>query len=294
MTTPALSTLASRQERAAHLLKLALKQARLNQPAKALNSLEYAINWEGDRQEISRLLVSGSLACLGRETALTLNYVNQANIQTIRRSLAAETSQSGNFSPQINQKTSNKKLFIDCGGHDGCSVIKFLSQFPEYDVVTFEPNPELWSYYKNLTTQLIKKLACHHGGQAEFIIDPVDADGSSIIKEKNVDFYKKIKNEDCPVIVADCQDLSEFVQEQAQNYQEIVLKLDVEGAEYAILEKMLQDGTLKLITKLYAEFHWHKMNFPKEKHDALIKRLGLYLDIKEWDAADFAVHRKVS
>lgn len=192
----------------------------------------------------------------------------------------------------LDQQGYSKKLFIDCGGHDGCSTIKFKLSNPTYDIITFEGNPELWPYYENLPTQLIKKLVSNYTGEVEFIIDPVDADGSSIVKEKNIDFYKKVKNEDCPVVIMPCIDLSEFVQQKAQYYEEIVLKLDVEGAEYVILEKMYQDGTLKHIKKLYAEFHWNKIDMPKEQHDALIKKLPPFLEIEYWDAAEFSVHKK--
>lgn len=192
----------------------------------------------------------------------------------------------------LDQQGHINKLFIDCGGHDGCSTIKFKLSNPTYDIITFEGNPELWPYYENLPTQLIKKLVNNYTGEVEFTIDPVDADGSSIVKEKNIDFHRKVKNEDCAVIVIPCIDLSEFVQQKAQYYQEIVLKLDVEGAEYAILEKMHQDGTLKYITKLYAEFHWNKIDMPKEQHDALIEKLNPFFEIEDWDAAEFSVHKK--
>ena len=192
----------------------------------------------------------------------------------------------------LDQQCHSRSLFIDCGGHDGCSTIKFKLSDPTFDIITFEANPELWPYYENLPTQLIKKLVSNYTGDAEFIIDPVDADGSSIIKEKNIDFHKKVKNEDCPVIVMPCVDLSEFIREKASYYQDIVLKLDVEGAEYAILEKMHQDGTLKHIKKLYAEFHWNKIGMPKERHDALIEKIKPFFEIEDWDAAEFSVHKK--
>ncbi|WP_018984660.1 FkbM family methyltransferase [Salinimonas chungwhensis] len=192
----------------------------------------------------------------------------------------------------LDQKGEIKKLFIDCGGHDGCSTIKFKLSNPTYEIITFEGNPELWPYYENLPTQLVKKLVSDYTGEVEFTIDPVDADGSSIIKEKNVDFHKKVKNEDCEVLVMPCIDLSDFIEQKARYYQEIVLKLDVEGAEYAILEKMHQDGTLKYITKLYAEFHWNKIDMPKEQHDAFIEKLNPFFEIEDWDAAEFSVHKK--
>lgn len=185
-----------------------------------------------------------------------------------------------------------KKLFIDCGGHDGCSAIKFLLENPNYDVISFEANPELWSYYERIPTLLHKKAVYDYDGEVEFIIDPVDADGSSLIKEKNIDFYKKIKNEDCPKIVIECIDLSRFVKEIANEYEEIILKLDVEGAEYAILNKMLKDDTLRYVNKLFAEFHWNKIGMAEADHAHLLEKVKAMTEVDPWDAQEFSVYAK--
>ncbi|XP_019639751.1 PREDICTED: uncharacterized protein LOC109481610 [Branchiostoma belcheri] len=50
-------------------------------------------------------------------------------------------------------------------------------------------------------------------------------------------------------------DLSRWIQANFAVEDDIVFKLDVEGAEYAILKKMLKDGTFRWIDKFYGEFH---------------------------------------
>lgn len=194
----------------------------------------------------------------------------------------------GNFP----EEKGNKKLFIDCGGYDGCSVIKFLLQNPEYDVITFEANPELWVYYNGLPGTLIKKAVYDYDGLIEFTLDPIDADGSSLIKEKKIDFSQKLKNEDCPKLVVECVNLSDFILSKAKEYNHIELKLDVEGAEYAILEAMLKDGTIRCIKKLYAEFHWNKIELTKEYHDDLLVKIKSFVSIEEWDAQEFGVYKR--
>ena len=263
-------------------------------------------------EETKRLMISGLFNTLGKACAI-LGETHRAEahftdaittsmsrlgsnhaVQARKKEQLAQISQFTRWISLANldQQGRSKKLFIDCGGHDGCSTVKAKLKDPTYDLVTFEGNPELWPYYKLLPTKLIKKLVSDINGKVEFIIDPVDADGSSIVKEKNIDFHKKVKNEDCPMILTPCIDLSEFVMREAQHYEEIVLKLDVEGAEYAILNKMLKDGSVKHIKKLYAEFHWNKINLPKEEHDALVEALKEYFEVEEWDAAEFQVHTK--
>jgi len=259
-----------------------------------------------------RLLVSGVYNCLGKANYLINNQTKadqyfsdsidilefdefDSRIKYIRK--AEQLYQAGlgvrweGFS-SLGSQLRRKKLFIDCGGYDGCSVIKFLMSNPGYDVISFEANPELWKYYSGLPTTLIGKAVHKFDGEVEFTIDPFDGDGSSLVKEKEIDFYKKIKNEDCPKITVPCIDLSSFIKEQSRLYDHLVLKLDVEGAEYEILEKMLADKTINYISKLYAEFHWQKIGISQERHEKLLKELNRYVPIEHWDAHEFSVHGK--
>lgn len=180
-------------------------------------------------------------------------------------------------------------LFIDCGGYDGCSALAFLLQHPGYDCVTFEPNPDLWRHYPGLPTTLIGKAAWIEDGEVDFTIDPIDADGSTLIPEKRVDFNGTIDNENCPHILVPCVDLSDYVRAAAERYSKISLKLDIEGAEYAILEKMISEGTISLIETLYCEFHGAKMGVPQDQHDALVASLEKLVPVKRWDAAPLSV-----
>lgn len=186
----------------------------------------------------------------------------------------------------------DRGLFIDCGGYDGCSAIKFLMIHSNYDCVTFEPNPDLWDYYKDIPTKLIKKAVFTYDGKIEFTVDPVDGDGSSLLKDKKIDFYGKVSNENCPILTVDCIDLSAFISQVSRQYSNIILKLDVEGAEYDVLEKMLEDRTVRHIDKLYCEFHWNKVNIPKERHDRLINQLQEFIEIEDWDGQDMSIHGK--
>ncbi|KAI8496930.1 hypothetical protein Bbelb_255850 [Branchiostoma belcheri] len=50
-------------------------------------------------------------------------------------------------------------------------------------------------------------------------------------------------------------DLSRWIQENTAVEDYVIFKLDVEGAEYDILKKMLADGTFKWVDKYYGEYH---------------------------------------
>jgi hypothetical protein len=64
----------------------------------------------------------------------------------------------------------------------------------------------------------------------------------------------------------------------------VVLKLDIEGAEYPVLESML-DSSLALVDELTVEFHWRRLDLPdmKERHqrlDLAIKQRGI--EVRKW------------
>jgi FkbM family methyltransferase len=278
-----------------------------NNTSLAKSFFQLAQNWGGSKGLICSVLVSGVYNNLGRAAAISgqmpraIKYfecairgsIHNSDIRLITQARVSEQLR------QIGLPTSfgeSRGLFIDCGGYDGCSVIKFLLKNPNFDVVTFEPNPDLWDYYESIPTLLVKKAVATHDGEVEFIIDPVDGDGSSYVKTKNVVFDGSIQNINCPTIFVKCVDLSRFIKNASQYYNRIFLKLDIEGAEYEILEHMLNDGALSFVTKIYCEFHWNKIGMSIDQHNDLLKRLIEHVDInkEEWDALGFSAHQAKS
>ena len=54
----------------------------------------------------------------------------------------------------------------------------------------------------------------------------------------------------------------------------IILKLNIEGAEYMILEKMIRDGSIEYINELYCQFHHEKISsLSRRYHNKLIKKI---------------------
>ena len=59
---------------------------------------------------------------------------------------------------------------------------------------------------------------------------------------------------------------------------EIIVKMDIEGAEYEVLPKMLEDGTISLVQELIIEWHDWKVGVEKvetKRLTALIKQAGV-------------------
>lgn len=185
-----------------------------------------------------------------------------------------------------------RNLFIDCGGYDGCSVVQFLNERPEFDVVSFEPNPNFHKYYRFLPTQLIPKAVTTHDGTVELRIDPVDGNGSSIVPAKNVVNNRQLENEECPAIQVPAIDLSRYIRDVSATTSYLVLKLDVEGAEYEILPRLIEDGTIDLVDELLIEFHWDKCGVSKSVHEQLRRDVERRTPVTEWDAEGIATYRR--
>lgn len=174
-----------------------------------------------------------------------------------------------------------RKIFLDCGGWDGTSISFFKKNYPDadrYKIFCFEPLPE------NL-----ERLVERYGNDDSVVIIPVAVwswDGwlkfykgltqsGSVYKEKRTGGV----NPDNWIDV-ECIDFGRWVVENIKKDDYVVCKLNVEGAEYDILEKMYRRDMLGLIDKWYVQWHWDKVGVSKDRHDKISKLVKWY----EWRA----------
>ena len=176
-----------------------------------------------------------------------------------------------------------KKIFIDGGGHEGESVRHFYNVFPdanEYEVHSFEANPDLWELVEKEKTILHKFAMWDNDGEMEFFNSRFHSEGGTLLLKKTtgkVDYNHPIKVKTI--------DFSKWLQENFTKDDYIVLKLDIEGAEYTVVDKMYKDGTLSWINEFWGELHLpnkiHSLN--KNVRDVLLKRLKENnLEFKDW------------
>lgn len=174
------------------------------------------------------------------------------------------------------------KAFIDCGGHIGLAVAKFRRTNTGFTVYSFEPCPHLSRHYRDRKDIVFSDSAVWiRDGEIDMYVDTSapDAYGSSLFREKITGRLDR----DHPIRVK-CFDFSRWVGEHFTLADYVVLKMDIEGAEYAVLDKMLTDGTIDLIDVLYAEFHYMKIGVDALKHDELVARLRKRVDLRpEYD-----------
>lgn len=72
----------------------------------------------------------------------------------------------------------------------------------------------------------------------------------------------------------DCVDFSKFVIQKFNKSDYVELKIDIEGAEYNLLEKMINEGSIKYIKKIYCEWHYRKIGESYSRNLSLINNLN--------------------
>ena len=186
-----------------------------------------------------------------------------------------------------------RHLFVDCGGHDGCSIRRFMTEFDpkgRFDMVTFEPNEAFGRYYSDFPRHRLIQAAVYDRDQTlEFFLDREDGDGSTIFKDKLTAAnggYGSLDKEH-PIRVKPI-DLSEWLLQNTKPSDYVILKLDVEGAEYDILEKMFCDHSIDRVAHLFVEWHWSRVGVTNHRHAHVIQTLRqLHVHFADWDAQGY-------
>ena len=175
-----------------------------------------------------------------------------------------------------------RKVFLDCGGHKATSVKMFHKYYPnakQYEVHSFEANPHLHKFFKGEKTKLHKKAVWTHNGEVKFWIGRNALNQSATVIEGKTtgNFRKK------PITVS-CINFSQWIYDNFKQDDYIVLKLDIEGAEYDVLEQMIEEDSISYINALYIDWHYTKIPIDKSRHFTLLEALK-DRDIKPLDWA---------
>lgn len=177
----------------------------------------------------------------------------------------------------------SRNVFLDCGTNL-CQGLNEIIQKHKMDnswlIYSFEVNPYtfnqinkekftnvifinkgLWTEncYRELTIEIWPgQIKDYH---AKFLNDSsiqnAPVGGASHILQDNWIKPNYISDEyiEKTTISVECIDLSEFIKQNFSKDDSIIMKIDIEGAEYPILQKMIKDSTIDLINEIYIEWH---------------------------------------
>ncbi len=172
-----------------------------------------------------------------------------------------------------------RKVFLDCGVREGDGIAAFLGDQtvgggayarclrPRSDAADFEflgfESPD-YRYldatrnrFSNINFSLVEKLVWIHDGTVAF-----DSDGESsdcrLLQVSCLEEGAPWRHPNPSAVVRElpCIDLAKCLLEDFAEDDYVILKLDIEGAEYEVLDRMIDTKALSRVRELYVEFHW--------------------------------------
>ena len=160
-----------------------------------------------------------------------------------------------------------RKIFIDGGANVGQSTRSFLKQWPdskEYEIFMFEPNSKPPTIYGNKTT-LIRKAMWIYDGQIQFYEKSNSSQGNTMLVEKT-----NLENRNYKPRAVECISLSRWIVTNFTKKDYIILKLDIEGAEYEVMKDLEENKVFKFIDIFFCEIHGLKCGKTFEQSIELI------------------------
>jgi FkbM family methyltransferase len=177
------------------------------------------------------------------------------------------------YKKDINIKSKN--VFIDCGSFKGGISRTFKLKNLKYKVFAFECNPFLsLALYRNNIIKINKAVWIYNGF--------VDYYLSSIKLEnlKNSSLYKynrSINLDKIKVYQVPCIDFSNWLGNNFTKDDNVIVRMNIAGAEYEVLKKCINDGTINLIKKLLVRWNYNKIDSIKYLHNEVFNKL---IDLK--------------
>jgi FkbM family methyltransferase len=192
-----------------------------------------------------------------------------------------------------------KKVFLDMGGNKGQGLRQFIKKYnidSSWIVETFEPGKEceLEKEIKDLDYVKINNLAVwKHTGKVRFSIFHgsgdvnLDSQGSSVEclmsdgPSGDINVWDFRKHDD--IVEVDCVDISDILNKYNDD-DFIVVKMDIEGSEFVVLRKALEDNTISKINDLWVEWHHNHVKFENESttNDLKNQISNLGININDW------------
>lgn len=176
-----------------------------------------------------------------------------------------------------------RRLFVDCGSNVGQGYTFFSKYLPpdRYDAILIEPNPNCMavlreSFAGRPNLDFIEGAAWTGEGKLKLFGLVEDergetTQGASVVAEHNSGDY--VADQEAAIEV-DTFSMGKVLEERAGDYEQVVVKMDIESAEYEVLRDLLDTGAAKFITHIFIEFHSEYFSEPqRSEHRALEKTL---------------------
>ncbi|MDE1996163.1 MAG: FkbM family methyltransferase [Rhizobiaceae bacterium] len=188
---------------------------------------------------------------------------------------------------QTIQQPSGRKIYIDLGSNHGVTIDNFLRQNPDFTVYGFEPARQLADELRrkfagNKNVHILECAAWIENGTTTFYPGGPSDESSTLIIGKSlrspwtIDYHKGY-----PVPSVD---LAKWLEENTSENDLVVMKMDVEGAEYRILSRMIQTGAVSRLKEIRVGWHWDRYpnEITQDGHHMIRNKLQTLVPVVDW------------
>tara|TARA_B110000008_G_C16945480_1_gene554233 strand:- start:1256 stop:1948 length:693 start_codon:yes stop_codon:yes gene_type:complete len=150
-------------------------------------------------------------------------------------------------------------IFFDVGGFEGEYTSNILQEY-DCKAYIFEPHPVFFQGIKKrfIDNNKVKVFNYGLGGKTENVFLSDDSHGSKVSNEKTA-------------LSITIKDISEVIQE-LQIKKIDLLKLNIEGSEYELLERLIETKEINKIQKIKIQFHENILN-PEFRREEIRNKL---------------------
>jgi len=147
-------------------------------------------------------------------------------------------------------------VVIDCGANDGTEISLFLKSGCQ--VYAFEPNPDAFSvlhnrFKGNRKVLCLNQAVLDRNGKMKLYLHLNSRQNRIKWSTGSSLYYKKGNVSEHDSVIVSVVDLSEFINKL--NTRIRLLKIDIEGAEYAVINKLINTGVVNKIDYILVETH---------------------------------------
>jgi FkbM family methyltransferase len=189
------------------------------------------------------------------------------------------------------------KIFLDLGTHYGEGLSELntkLNLTEEWQVYSFEANPYTYKRFIEEHSfnfgyaKFYNKAASTYDGIITLNVETVagtdEGMGSSLINLDNWDPWSShneagffTSNYFKKTVDVKCFSLSNYILNNFIREDFIVIKVDIEGAEYDLLEDLIETGAINFVNEIYIE--WHSQYFTNSE-DIIARQIEIENTLK--------------
>ena len=177
----------------------------------------------------------------------------------------------------------SKYRIVDCGFNQGIVASNLLEKLPGFSLTGFEIQQDIQQFvddvksrYPDRQIEVIYSAVSDSDGSVEYY-EPENwgknyKGGTTTVQNKKSISIDYASPKQAPAI-----DFSRWLREEVSGEEFVFVKMDIEGAEYSVIDSLLSTGAIELIDVLAVE--WHAEKFPEPQRS---EYLGVENRIKEY------------